>query len=104
MSSYESCHQDLLRHLMPLACPRKVAAFTRNKKKFHFDRTLQMEELAGFRATTADFTDSDGITYVQACTRGAYGSVCTRTRGGCGVGGYGYGVEFPTRGVTLAEP
>jgi hypothetical protein len=22
-------------HLMPLACPRKVAALTRNKKKFH---------------------------------------------------------------------
>lgn len=35
---------------------------------------------------------------------GVYGSVCTRTRGGCGVGGYGYGVEFPTRGVTRAEP
>ncbi|KAG1770786.1 hypothetical protein EV702DRAFT_1202257 [Suillus placidus] len=65
----ESCHQDLLRHLMPLACPRKVAVLTRNKKKFHFDRTLQIKELAGLRVTTANFTESDGVTYVQAyCT------------------------------------
>jgi hypothetical protein len=65
----KSCHKDLLGHLMPLACPRKVAALTKNKKRFHFDRTLQMKELAGFRATTADFTGNDGITYVQAyCT------------------------------------
>ncbi|KAG2367063.1 hypothetical protein BDR07DRAFT_1479626 [Suillus spraguei] len=58
----ESCHQDL----MPLACPRKVAALTRNRKKFHLDRTLQIQELAGFRATTTNFTNGDGITYVQA--------------------------------------
>ncbi|KAG2127748.1 hypothetical protein BD769DRAFT_1628190 [Suillus cothurnatus] len=65
----ESCHQDLLRHLMPLACPRKVAALTRNKQKFHFDRTLQIKELAGFRATTANFTDNGEIVYMQAyCT------------------------------------
>ncbi|KAG1765187.1 hypothetical protein EV702DRAFT_981668 [Suillus placidus] len=65
----ESCHQDLLRHLMPLACPRKVAALTRNKNKFHFDRTLQIKELAGFRATTSNFAGGDGIAYVQAyCT------------------------------------
>jgi hypothetical protein len=36
--------------------------------------------------------------------RGVDGSVCTRTRDGYGVGGYGYGVSFPTRGVTRAEP
>ncbi|KAG1784439.1 uncharacterized protein HD556DRAFT_1251332, partial [Suillus plorans] len=65
----KSCHRDLLRHLMPRACPQKVAALTKNKRKFHFDRTLQIKELAGFRATTANFKDNDEITYVQAyCT------------------------------------
>lgn len=37
----KSCHRDLLRHLMPRACPQKVAALTRNRQKFHFDRTVQ---------------------------------------------------------------
>ncbi|KAG2359805.1 hypothetical protein BDR07DRAFT_1487799 [Suillus spraguei] len=59
---HKSCHQDL----MPIACPRKVAALTRNKKKFHLDCTLQIQELAGFRATTTNFTNGDGITYMQA--------------------------------------
>ncbi|KAG1744244.1 hypothetical protein EDB19DRAFT_1827125 [Suillus lakei] len=39
------------------------------KKWLHFDRTLQIKELAGFHATTANFAAGDGITYMQAyCT------------------------------------
>jgi hypothetical protein len=33
------------------------------------DSTLQIKELAGFSVTTANFTDNDGVTYVQGyCT------------------------------------
>ncbi|KAG2064238.1 hypothetical protein BDR04DRAFT_1035854, partial [Suillus decipiens] len=63
----ESCHQELLSHLMPAAPPQKVSNLTKRKVKFHLDRTLQIKELSGFRATTTDLADD--ISYVQAyCT------------------------------------
>ncbi|KAG1765275.1 hypothetical protein EV702DRAFT_1182517 [Suillus placidus] len=64
----ESCHQELLSHLMPAAPPQKISSLTtRKNNKFHLDRTLQIKELAGFRATTTDLADD--VSYVQAyCT------------------------------------
>ncbi|KAG1798803.1 hypothetical protein EV424DRAFT_1474979 [Suillus variegatus] len=63
----ESCHEELLSHLIPAAPLQKIARFTKGKNKFHLDRTLQLKELAGFRATTTDLADD--VSYVQAyCT------------------------------------
>lgn len=63
----ESCHEELLSHLMPAAPLEKISSLTTRKDKFHLDRTLQMKELAGFRATTTDLADD--VSYVQAyCT------------------------------------
>jgi hypothetical protein len=63
----ESCHQELLSYLLPGVPLQNISSLTNRKKKFHLDRTLQIKELAGFRATTSDLADD--ISYVQAyCT------------------------------------
>jgi hypothetical protein len=63
----ESCHQELLSHLIPVASLQKISSLTKRKNKFHLDRTLQIKELAGFRATTTDLADD--VFYAQAyCT------------------------------------
>jgi hypothetical protein len=62
----ESCHQELLGHLMPAVSRRNISSLTTRKNRFHLDRTLQIKELAGFRATTTDLADNDGVSYIQA--------------------------------------
>ncbi|KAG2108859.1 hypothetical protein BD769DRAFT_1365755 [Suillus cothurnatus] len=65
----ESCHQELLCHLMPNAPMPRIDRLMKNKGNFHLDRALQVKEFAGFRANTANVAGRDGISYVQAyCT------------------------------------
>ncbi|KAG1884853.1 uncharacterized protein F5891DRAFT_970369, partial [Suillus fuscotomentosus] len=65
---HESCHEELLSHLMPAAPLEKISSLTTRKDKFHLDHTLQMKELASFCATMTDLADN--VSYIQAyCTK-----------------------------------
>ncbi|KAG2129248.1 uncharacterized protein EDB93DRAFT_1095501, partial [Suillus bovinus] len=65
----ESSHHELLSHLMPAASAQQISRLINNKARFHLDRTLQIKEFAGFRATTARCAGASGLSYVQAyCT------------------------------------
>jgi hypothetical protein len=65
----ESSHHELLSHLMPAASAQQISRLMNNKARFHLDRTLQIKEFAGFRATTANFAGASDLIYGQAyCT------------------------------------
>jgi len=65
----ESSHRGLLSHLIPTASAPQISRLLNNKARFHLDRTLQIKEFAGFRATTTHCAGAEGPSYVQAyCT------------------------------------
>ncbi|KAG2064536.1 hypothetical protein BDR04DRAFT_1035008, partial [Suillus decipiens] len=65
----ESCHHELLSHLLPAVSAQRISRLINNKTRFHLDRALQIKEFAGFRATTTHCPGASGLSYVQAyCT------------------------------------